>query len=92
MHLRNGNTFPSNQFLKTLGEVYEKVVMDRASGVDVPIKYEVFTKMQGKRTTINQDDTILFWLFDLAIPPSTPDQLIVLCDGCKYLRLDCLSG
>jgi hypothetical protein len=78
--------------LKTLREVYEKVVVDRASGVDVPIKYEAFTKMQGKRTTIDQDGTILFRLFDFTIPPSTPDQLIVLCDGCKHLRLDCLSG
>jgi hypothetical protein len=74
-------------------------VVDRASGVDVPIEYEAFsTKMLGKRSTFNvnstidQDDTVLFRLFDLTIPPSTPDQLIVLRDGCKHLRLDCLSG
>jgi hypothetical protein len=47
--------------------------------------------MLGKRTTIDQDSTILFWLFGLTIPPSTHDQLNVLRDGCKHLRFDCLS-
>ena len=49
-------------------------------------------KMLSNRTTIDQDGTVLFRLFDLTIPPSTPDELIVLHDGCKHLRLDCLSG
>jgi hypothetical protein len=55
---------------------------------------EAFMKMLGKRTwtTINQDGTILFRLFDLTIPPSTPDQLIILRGSIKHLRLDCLSG
>jgi hypothetical protein len=88
-----GTHFHPIEFLKTLWEVYEKVVVDCASGVDVPtIEYEAFTKMLGKQTAIDQDGTILFRLFDLTIPPSTPDQLIVLRDGCKHLRLDCLSG
>jgi hypothetical protein len=75
-----------------LQEVYEKVVVDRASGVNVPVEYEAFTKMLGKRTTIDRDGTVPFRLFDLTIPPSTPDELIVLRDGRRHLRLDCLSG
>jgi len=39
-----GTHFHPIEFLKTLQEVYEKVVVDRASGVDVPIEYEAFTK------------------------------------------------
>ncbi len=58
----------------------------------VPIEYKAFTKMLGKQATINQDGTILFQLFNLTIPSSTPDKLIVLCDGCKHLHLDCLTG
>jgi hypothetical protein len=50
--------------------------------------------MLDKQTTIDQDGTILrlFRLFDLTIPLSAPDQLrvVVLRDGRKHLRLDCL--
>jgi hypothetical protein len=87
-----GTHFHPIEFLKTLREVYEKLVVDRTSGVDVPIEYEAFMKMLSNRTTIDQDGTVLFRLFDLTISPSTPDKLIVLHDGCKHLRLDCLSG
>jgi hypothetical protein len=90
--LEKGTHFHPIEFLKTLREVYEKLVVDRTSGVDVPIEYEAFMKMLSNRTTIDQDGTVLFRLFDLTIPPSTPDKLIVLHDGCKHLRLDCLSG
>jgi hypothetical protein len=87
-----GTHFYPIEFLKTLREVYEKLVVNRASGVDVLIEYEAFMKTLGKRTTIEQDGTVLFRLFDLILPSSTPDKLIVLRDsGCKYLRLDCLS-
>ena len=87
-----GTHFHPIEFLKTLQEVYEKVVVDRASGFNVPIEYEAFTKMLGKGATIDQDGTVQFRLFDLTIPPSTPDQLIVLRDSCKHLHLDGLSG
>ena len=87
-----GTHFYPIKFLKTLREVYKKLVVDRVSGVDVPIEYKAFTKMLGKRATIDQDGTVLFWLFNLTIPSSTPDKLIVLCDGCKHLHLDCLTG
>jgi hypothetical protein len=73
-----------------LREVYEKIVVEGASGVDIPIEYDAFAKMLNKRTTIDQDGNILFRLFDLIIPSSTPDKLIILHDGCKHLRLDCL--
>jgi hypothetical protein len=87
-----GTHFHPIKFLKMLQEVYEKVVVDRDVTIRLTIEYEAFTKMLGKRTTIDHDGTILFRLFDLTIPPSTPDQLIVLRDGRKHLRLDCLSG
>ena len=48
-------------------------------------------KVLGKRTNIDRDGTILFRLFDLTIPSSIPNKLIVLRDGCKYLRLDCFQ-
>ena len=87
-----GTHFYPVKFLKTLREIYEKLVVDRASGIDVPVEYEAFRKMLSKRTTIDQDGTVLFRLFDLTIPSTTPGKLIVLRDGCKHLRLDCLSG
>jgi len=71
-----------------LREVYVKVVVGCASGVDIPIEYEAFIKMLGKWTTIDQDGTVLFWLFDLTLPSSTPDKLIVLRDGHKHLHLE----
>ena len=87
-----GTHFYPIEFLKMLREVYEKLVVGHTSGLDVPIEYAAFTTMLGKRTTIDQDGTVLFRLFDLAIPSSTPDKLITLRDGRKHLRLDCLSG
>jgi hypothetical protein len=44
---------------------------------------------QVDKPTVDQNGTVLF---DLTIPSSTPDQLVVLHDGCRHLRLDCLSG
>jgi hypothetical protein len=67
---KKGGHFYPIEFLKTLREVYKTLVVDRSSGVDVPIEYEAFMKMLGKRTTIDEDDIILFRLFDLTIPPS----------------------
>jgi len=87
-----GTHFYPIEFLKTLQKIYEKLIVDHASGSDIPIEYEAFTKMLSKRTTTDQDGTVLFRLFDLTIPPSTPDKLIILRDGRKHLRLDCLSG
>lgn len=87
-----GTDFYPVEFLKTLREVYKKLVVERASGFDVPVEYGAFIKMLGKRSTIDQDGTVLFRLFDLTIPSSTPDRFIVSRDDCKYLRLDCLSG
>jgi hypothetical protein len=78
----------------SLPQVYEKFVEVRTSGVDVPIECKAFafTKMLSNQTTKNQDDTVLFRLFDLTIPPSTTDKPSVLHDSCKHLRLDYLSG
>ena len=96
---KNIATIPKHPcaLIEHLGAIETKIalcqgVVDCTSGVDIPIEYEVFTKMLGKQTTIDQDGTILFQLFDFTIPPSTPNQLIVLCDSCKHLCLDCLSG
>lgn len=94
-----GTRFHPLEFLKTLREVYEKLVVDRVSGVDIPIEYEAFIKMLiSKRTTIDRDGTVLFQLFDLTIlSSSTPDKIIVLRDGCNtcvlnaFLDDDCLE-
>jgi hypothetical protein len=55
------------------------------------IEYEALTTMLGKWTS-QLSIKIGTVLFDLTIPSSTPDQLVVLHDGCRHLRLDCLSG
>ena len=85
-----GTDFHPIEFLKTVREMYERVMVRGECGTDIPIEYEAFGKMLKSRTTIDEEGNILFKLYDLAMPPSTPDQLVVICDGRKYLRLDCL--
>lgn len=67
-----GTRFHPLEFLKMLREVYEKLIADRVSSVDIPIEYEAFIKMLiSKRTTIDRDGTVLFRLFDLTILSSS---------------------
>lgn len=85
-----GTQFNPIQFLKTLREMYERVVVRGECGTDVPIEYEAFGRMLKSRTTVDDEGNTLFKLYDLDMPPSTPDELIVIRDERKYLRLDCL--
>jgi len=86
-----GTQFHPIKFLKisycgtcTNGSSY----MERST--DLPVEYEAFGKVLERRTTIDDDGSVLFRLCDLVMPPSTPDSLLVLHNGHKHLRLDCL--
>ncbi|KAI0281123.1 hypothetical protein BGY98DRAFT_1095066 [Russula aff. rugulosa BPL654] len=77
-----GTHFHPIEFLKTLWEVYEKLVVDRTSGVDVPIEY-----LNG---------TVLFRLFDLTISPPHPTSssyFMTAANTCVLIafRDDCLA-
>jgi hypothetical protein len=86
-----GSYFNPIEFLNTLREVYESVV-NGGENVDLSLEHEAFAKMVMARNTVLQNGTVLFKLFDLEMPFTTPDQLLVDHGGSKYLRLDCLRG
>jgi hypothetical protein len=71
-----GTHFHPIEFLKMSQEVYEKVVVDHASGVDVPIEYKAFTKMLGKRTTIIDKMALAQYCSDFSTSPSHPPRPI----------------
>src|SRR5712675_896109 len=85
-----GTDFHPIEFLKTLWDMYEKVVVREERSTDLPMEYEAFWKVLQRRTTIDEDGSVLFRLYDLIMPPSTPDRLVVLHNGHQHLRLDCL--
>ena len=76
-------------FLTTLREVYKKVVIDKVSG-EAAMEHEVFTGLLFARTLMPGDGSMLFKIYDLDCPPSTPEGLLEVCNGMTYLRLDCL--
>ena len=85
-----GTDFHPVEFLKTLQDVYEKVAVREERSADYLVECEAFWKVLQRRTTINEDSSVLFELYDLNISPSTPDSLVVLHNGHQHLRLDCL--
>ena len=77
-------------------QVYEKLIVVHTSGVDIPIECKAFafTKMLSSWTTKNQDDTVLFQLFDLTIPPPTnPLYFMTAANTCVWIAFqgDCLT-
>src|SRR5712675_2431249 len=85
-----GTDFHPVEFLKTLQDVYKKVAVREERSADYLVECEAFWKVLQKRTTINEDSSVLFELYDLNISPSTPDSLVVLHNGHQHLRLNCL--
>lgn len=69
--------------------MYERVVIDGESG-DLLMEHQAFASLLMRRTLTLEEGSVVFKLFDLDYPPSTPDSLIVVRDGLKYLRIDCL--
>ena len=66
-----------------------EVVVHGERSADLPVEYKAFEEVLQRRMTIDEDSSVLFMLYDLLIPPSTPDSLVVLHSGCKHLHLDC---
>ncbi|KAH9958299.1 hypothetical protein BC827DRAFT_1136441, partial [Russula dissimulans] len=85
-----GTHFYPIEFLKTLRDMYKRVVVRDERSADLPVEYEAFGKVLQRRTIIDEDGSALFRLYDLLMPPSAPDSLVVLHNGHQHLRLDCL--
>jgi hypothetical protein len=87
-----GTHFHPIKFLTTLRETYDALVNHQWSSNAVPMEQEAFVKLLQSRTIVRNDGTVLFQLFDLIMDPSTPDELIVVHDNKKHLRLCCLNA
>lgn len=86
----DGTQFHPVEFLNTIREMYEQVVVDNVGG-DLILEHVAFASVLSRRTIQLQNGTVLFKLFDLTCPPSTPEGLIIVHNDNKYLRLDCLQ-
>jgi hypothetical protein len=73
-------------FFVTLQEVYEKLVIQGETGDSISMEHEVFAIMLTKCTSIWD----VFKLYDLSMPLSLPDGLIVDGNSTCFLHLDCL--
>lgn len=87
----NGNKFHPYVFLEKINEMYEKVVVDRDSGADFVLEHAAFASLLTRRTIQGEDGAVLFKLFDIANEPPIPEELIVVKDNHKHLRIDCLQ-
>jgi hypothetical protein len=84
-----GVTFNPMQFLITIRNVYENLVIENGSGDDLAMEYDAFVKLLKSRTIVLPDGRCLFKLYDLRMPLSTPSEILVNHNGSEYLRLDC---
>jgi hypothetical protein len=73
-----------------LRELYVKVVIGTASR-ELLLEDEVFAHLLVRHTVVLENQSVLFKLFDLDCPASTPEGLIVTHEGDKYLSIDCLQ-
>jgi len=85
----SGTQFDPLRFLAKIREMYVKVVVEKASG-EFLMEHEAFAALLARRTVVLPDGLILFKLFDLECSGSTPDNLFVVREESKYLRIDCL--
>ena len=85
----NGTQFHPLAFLDKIREMYEKVVIEKASG-DLLMEHEAFAWLLMRRTVVLEDRSVVFKMFDLVCPASTADTLVVVREGDNYLCLDCL--
>lgn len=85
-----GTNFHPLVFIATLRDIYEKVVVSQV-GDDTLLEYQAFASLLIRRTLLLEDRTVLFKMIDCEVPTSTPEGLITIVDGLKYLRLDCLQ-
>jgi hypothetical protein len=86
----NGTHFHPLVFLDKIKEMNEKVVIEKASG-DLLMEHKAFARLLTRRMVVLDDQLVLFKIFDLACPPSTAEVLIIVHEGDKYLRLECLQ-
>lgn len=85
----NGTNFHPLVFLSKLSEMYEKVVIDKESG-HLLMEHQAFAALLVRRTITLADGSVLFKIFDVPYPDSTPEELITTHEDLKYLRIDCL--
>lgn len=86
-----GTEFRPLIFLSKLREMYEMVVVDRDSG-HLAMEHQAFAALLMRRTVTLDDGSVLFKMFEVAYPElTTPDELVIIRDGLKYLRIDCLQ-
>jgi len=84
-----GTTFRPIQFLATIHTVYEKVIIEGNSRGNLAMEYEAFGTLLN-RCIIFPNSQVLFKLFELEMPSSTPPELIVEYNGAHYLKIDWL--
>jgi hypothetical protein len=85
-----GVIFNPIPFLKTIHDMYERIVIEGTDGDGLAMEYHAFAKLLQDRTTVAANGTILFKLFDLSLPFDAPTELIIEQNGTRYLRIDCL--
>ena len=85
-----GTSFNPMAFLVMLRDVYEEMVLRGGDGGDRAMEYSAFLKLVHSRTIITEKQRCLFKLFDLDLPYSTPQDLLVSYQGTRYLVCDCI--
>lgn len=86
-----GKHFHPRAFLETVKQIYEQVFL-RPSGESPALEQESFARMLLDQSTTLESGTILFKLYEeLEIDGSTPDALLTMHGGLKYLRIEYLQ-
>ncbi|KAJ7270317.1 hypothetical protein C8J57DRAFT_1226969 [Mycena rebaudengoi] len=86
-----GTKFHPLVFLAQVRELYQRLVLDQVSAVDLSLEEDAFFTLVKSRVVVNPDNgAVLFKMFkDFDIPAGdlVPDDLIVEYDGTKHLYI-----
>jgi hypothetical protein len=89
-----GTKFHPLVFLAQVRELYQRLVLDQVSAVDLSLEEDAFFTLVKSRVVVNPDNgAVLFKMFkDFDIPAGdlVPDDLIVEYDGTKHLYISSL--
>jgi hypothetical protein len=87
-----GMKFNPSNFVETLRNMYDQIVTRGCTGGEFAMEYYTFGRLLQSCLIVAADGCHLFKLYDLELPASTPQELIVVQDGSRYMRLDYLQA
>ncbi|KAF9004963.1 hypothetical protein BDZ89DRAFT_1169035 [Hymenopellis radicata] len=89
----NGSTFDAMAFLAAIRTLYTKTLNDNLRREDYELEDDALgSSLASRLTTDVQPNQSLFQMYrDFSLADNTAEDLVVIVEGTRYLRVDCLD-